>query len=281
MAISKNPVFSRIEQEQKQGQFATFRTDPPPPAQPPTSGDLEQMYAGPSATSVDTGRLTYDDVIMKTAMQFVLLVAGAAVSWNYVAGLDVDQQNRGLAITFGAMIAAFGVYFVVLLRKTISPPLILLYALLEGLFIGAISQYYNQAYSGVVGQAVIGTLAAFGAMLAAYKFGLIKVNDKFRRIATIAIVGYFFVSLASLVAALFGVGHGWGFYGAGPLGILLCLAGVTLASISLVLNFDTIDSMVKAGAPEKTSWILGFGLVVTLVWLYIEILRLLSILRQN
>lgn len=280
MSIGKNPVFGRIEQEQRQGQFATFRTGPSQPTTP-TSGDLEQMYAGPSATSVDTGRLTYDDVIMKTAIQFVLLLAGAAVSWRYVSGLSIDQQNRGLVITFGAMIAAFAVYFVVLLRKTISPPLILTYALLEGVFIGAISQYYNQAYNGVVGQAVLGTLAAFAAMLAAYKFGLIKVNDKFRRIATIAIVGYFFVSLGSLVASLFGVGHGWGFYGAGPLGILLCVAGVTLATISLVLNFDTIDTMVKAGAPEKTSWILGFGLVVTLVWLYIELLRLLSILRNN
>jgi uncharacterized YccA/Bax inhibitor family protein len=281
MAI-KNPVFSRIEQEQKQGGYATFRTTPASPSVgTPSADDLQNMYAGPSATTADTGRLTYDDVIMKTAAQFVLLLAGAAVSWRYVSGLGVDQQGRGLALTFGAMIAAFAVYFVVLLKKSISPPLILAYALLEGLFIGAISQYYNDAYNGVVGQAVIGTLGAFAAMLAAYKFGLIKVNDKFRRIARIAILGYIVVGIASFIAALAGVGGGFGFYGAGPLGIVLCLAGVTLASISLVLNFDTIDTMVKQGAPAKTSWILGFGLVVTLVWLYIELLRLLSILRQN
>jgi uncharacterized YccA/Bax inhibitor family protein len=281
MAI-KNPVFSRIEQEQKNGAYATFRTTPARSApKTPTSGDLENMYSGPAATTADTGRLTYDDVIMKTAAQFVLLLVAAAISWRYVSHLPVDHQGRGLALTFGAMIAGFAVYFVVLLKKTISPPLILLYAVLEGTFVGAISQYYNSAYHGVVGQAVLGTLAAFAAMLVAYRAGLIKVNDKFRRMFGIAILGYFFVGLASFVSSLFGVGHGWGFYGAGPLGILLCVAGVGLATVSLVLNFDTIDQMVKAGAPAKTSWILGFGLVVTLVWLYIELLRLLSILRQN
>jgi uncharacterized YccA/Bax inhibitor family protein len=282
MAI-KNPVFSRIDAEQKQGQFATFRTSPTPTSSPttPSAGDLQNMYSSPTATTADTGRLTYDDVIMKTAAQFVLLLAAAAVSWRYVSGLSIDQQGRGLAVSLIAMLAALGVYFVVIMKKTISVPLILSYAVLEGVFVGAISQYLNAQYNGVVGQAVIGTLGAFAAMLAAYKFGLIKVNDKFRRMMSIAFMGYFVVGLASFVGALFGVGGGWGFYGEGPLGILLCLGGVTLATISLVLNFDTIDRMVTAGAPAKTAWLLGFGLVVTLVWLYIELLRLLSILQRN
>jgi len=111
--------------------------------------------------------------------------------------------------------------------------------------------------------------------------GLIKVNDKFRRIMGFALMGYFALAVVSLISAFFGVGGGFGLYGAGPLGILLCLAGVGLAAVTLALDFDSIDRMVTAGAPAKTAWLLGHGLIVTLVWLYIEILRLLAILRGD
>ncbi len=289
MAI-KNPVFSRIDAEQKQGQFATFRTEtgapaaPAAPTAPPgtlSAGDLQNMYSAPPATTADTGRLTYDDVIMKTAVQFVVLLATAAVSWRYVASLDLDHQSRGIAVWLVAMFAGLGLGLVISFRKTISVPLIVGYAAIEGVFVGAASEYFNTYYDGVVGQAVIGTLAAFAGMLAAYKLGLIKVNDKFRRIMGIALLGYAAIALVSLVSAFAGVGGGFGFYGVGAFGILLCGVGVAFAAVSLALNFDTIDRMVAAGAPAKTSWLLGHGLLVTLVWLYIELLRLLSILRNN
>jgi uncharacterized YccA/Bax inhibitor family protein len=280
MAI-KNPVFGRIDAEQKQGRFATFRTGPSAATQPVTVDDLERQYAGPPATAADTGRVTYDDVIMKTAAQFVLLLAGAAASWRYVSGLSVDHQSRGIAIWLAAMFVGLGIGLAISFRRTISVPLILTYAVVEGVFVGAASEYFNTAYPGVVGQAVIGTLAAFAGMLIAYKTGLIKVNDKFRRIMFFAITGYACVALVSLVSAFLGVGGGFGFYGVGAFGVLLCAAGVVFAAASLALNFDTIDRMVTAGAPAKTAWLLGHGLLVTLVWLYIELLRLLSVLRNN
>jgi uncharacterized YccA/Bax inhibitor family protein len=280
MAI-KNPVFGRIDAEQKQGRFATFRTGPSAATQPPTVDDLERQYAGPPATAADTGRVTYDDVIMKTAAQFVLLLAGAAASWRYVSGLSVDHQSRGIAIWLAAMFVGLGIGLAISFSRTISVPLILTYAVVEGVFVGAASEYFNTAYPGVVGQAVIGTLAAFAGMLIAYKTGLIKVNDKFRRIMFFAIAGYACVALVSLVSAFFGVGGGFGFYGVGAFGVLLCAVGVIFAAVSLALNFDTIDRMVTAGAPAKTAWLLGHGLLVTLVWLYIELLRLLSVLRNN
>jgi uncharacterized YccA/Bax inhibitor family protein len=281
---SRNPVFGRIEQEQRQGQFATFRTDPPRSAPPGdlSAGDLENMYAAPPATTADTGRLTYDDVIMKTGIQFVFLLAAAAVTWNYVGSLDKDHLSRGLGIWLFSMFAAFAVGLVIAFKKTISVPLILTYAVLEGAFVGAASKFFDLQYGEhIVSQAVIGTLAAFVGMLVAYKVGLIKVNDKFRRIMGFALMGYFALALVSLVAALFGAGGGFGLYGMGPLGILLCVAGVGLAAITLALDFDSIDRMVAAGAPAKTAWLLGYGLVVTLVWLYIELLRLLAILRGD
>jgi uncharacterized YccA/Bax inhibitor family protein len=280
MAI-KNPVFSRIDAEQKQGQFATFRTGPAAAPAPSTIGDLEQSYAGPPATTADTGRLTYDDVIMKTAAQFIVLLAGAALSWRYVSGLSVDHQSRGIAVWLAAMFVGLGLGLAISFMRTISVPLILTYAAVEGLFVGAASEYFNTAYPGVVGQAVIGTLGAFAGMLLAYKTGVIKVTDKFRRIMSFAIAGYACVALVSLVFAFLGTGNGFGFYGVGPLGVLLCGVGVAFAAVSLALNFDTIDRMVAAGAPAKTSWLLGHGLLVTLVWLYIELLRLLSVLRNN
>jgi uncharacterized YccA/Bax inhibitor family protein len=281
---SRNPVFGRIEQEQRRGQFATFRTEQPRSAPPGdlSAGDLERMYSAPPATTAETGRLTYDDVIMKTGIQFVFLLAAAAVTWNYVGSLDQSNLSRGLGVWLVSMFAAMAVGFVIAFKKTISVPLILTYAVLEGAFVGAASKFFDLQYgSGIVGQAVIGTLAAFAGMLIAYKVGLIKVNDKFRRIMGFALMGYFCVAMVSLVAALFGVGGGFGLYGAGPLGLLLCVAGVGLAAVTLALDFDSIDRMVAAGAPAKTAWLLGYGLVVTLVWLYIELLRLLAILRGD
>jgi uncharacterized YccA/Bax inhibitor family protein len=281
---SRNPVFGRIEQEQRQGQFATFRTDraPSAPPGPTSSGDLENMYAAPSATTADTRRLTYDDVIMKTGIQFLLLLATAAVTWNYVGSLPAGELSKGAAVWLVSMFAALAVGLVIAFKKTISVPLILTYAVLEGAFVGAASKFFDIYYGGgIVGQAVIGTLATFAGMLIAYKVGLIKVNDKFRRIMGFALMGYFCVALVSLVAAFAGVGGGFGFYGAGPLGVLLCAVGVGLAAVTLALDFDSIDRMVAAGAPAKTAWLLGYGLVVTLVWLYIELLRLLAILRGD
>jgi uncharacterized YccA/Bax inhibitor family protein len=280
---SRNPVFGRIEQEQRQGQFATFRTERPPMAPPGTLGsnELEQMYAAPPATTADTNRLTYDDVIMKTATQFVVLLAAATVTWRYVGGLDFADRGQGIAIWLVSMFAALGVGLLIAFKKTISVPLILGYAVLEGAFVGAASQYFETVYPHIVGQAVIGTMSAFAGMLIAYKVGLIKVNDKFRRIMGFALMGYACVAVVSLISAFLGVGGGFGLYGAGPLGILLCLAGVGLAAVTLALDFDSIDRMVAAGAPAKTAWLLGHGLLVTLVWLYIEILRLLAILRGD
>lgn len=281
---SRNPVFGRIEQEQRQGQFATFRTDAPR-SQPPgelSATDLQNMYSAPPATTADTGRLTYDDVIMKTAIQFVFLLAAAAVTWNYVGSLDQDNLSKGLGVWLVSMFAALAVGLVIAVKKTISVPLILTYAVLEGAFVGAASKFFDIQYGEhIVSQAVIGTLAAFVGMLVAYKVGLIKVNDKFRRIMGFALMGYFVVALVSLGASFFGVGGGFGFYGMGGLGILLCVAGVGLAAVTLALDFDSIDRMVAAGAPAKTAWLLGYGLVVTLVWLYIELLRLLAILRGD
>jgi uncharacterized YccA/Bax inhibitor family protein len=275
-----NPVFSRIEKDSRG--YATFHDRPQTPTYAtPSPVQLEKMYQAPSATSVDTGRVTVDDVVVKTGIQFALLLGSAAVAWQLTSG-DV---GRAMSVWLVSMFAGLGIGLVIAFKRSVSVPLIISYAVIEGVFVGTISQVFDNMmgpqYHGVVAQAVLGTLAVFGGMLVAYKTGLIKVNDKFRRIMMFALIGYAVVAVASLIGAFMGVGGGWGFYGVGGLGLLLCVAGVGLASVMLALDFDNIDRAVAAGMPQKYSWLLGHGLVVTLVWLYIEILRLLAILRGN
>ena len=173
----------------------------------------------------------------------------------------------------------------------------MLYALVEGLFLGGISRWYNDAWGSgsvhlneqgqlvqgenIVGQAVLGTLVAFGVMLALYASGKLRATPRFKKMIFIAMLSYVAIALVSLVSAFFGVGEGWGFYGVGGMGLLLCVAGVGLAAFSLVLDFDAIEKGSAFGLPERESWRASFGLLVTLIWLYLELLRLLAILNRN
>lgn len=262
---SNNPVFSRNEEFARSG-YTGLQSGP----DTMTAGQLQDMYDRPAATPQQTGRMTLDDVVMRTAMLFGVLLVFAAGAW-------VLQLGLGVAII--AALAALGVGLFVSLRREISPALTLLYAALEGVFIGAISRAYETAWEGVVPQAILGTLAAFVGMLVLYRSGKLRATPKFTKVLITAMFGYLFVAVISLITAFFGVGGGWGFYGVGGLGILLCVAGVALASLFLILDFDFIEQGIRNGLPEREAWRAAFGLMVTLVWLYLELLRLLAILR--
>jgi uncharacterized YccA/Bax inhibitor family protein len=265
---SSNPVFSNSEQF-NQGGYATFDTAM-------SSQQLEEMYAAPPATPVQMRRMTLDDVVMKTAGLFAVLLVGAALGWQ-AAG-----QPSLAWIPWVAMIVALVIGLVIAFKQSTNPALILSYAAIEGLFVGGISKWYQDfADDNIVGLAVLGTLAAFAGMLILYRSGKLRATPKFTKMLITAGFGYLILSLASLVSALFGVGDGWGFFGLGGLGVLLCLAGVALASFFLILDFDFIEQGIRNGVPERTSWLAAFGLMVTLVWLYLEILRLLAILRGD
>ena len=264
---SNNPVFSRNEEFGRSG-YGGLQSAP----DTVTAGQLQDMYDRPAATPQQTGRMTIDDVVMRTAILFGILVVFAAGAW--VLGV-------GFGVAIVAALAAFGVAMFVSFRREISPALTMLYAALEGIFIGAISRAYETAWSGVVPQAVLGTLAAFVGMLILYRSGKLRATPKFTKILVTATFGYIIIALISLVTSFFGVGDGWGFYGVGGLGILLCVAGVALASLFLILDFDFIEQGIRNGLPEREAWRAAFGLTVTLVWLYLELLRLLAILRGD
>jgi len=222
---------------------------------------LEATYAAPAASSLRTGRMTMDDVVMRTATLFAVLVAVGAFAWG--------ANSPGLALV--GFLGGFVLAMINSFSKKVRVPLVIAYAAAQGLALGTISRIYNETYSGIVGQAVIGTLCAFGGILVAYRSGKIRVTPKFTRIMLGALMGYFVFGIITMFT---------GFPG-GQTGLLIAVAGVALATFFLVLDFDQIERAIAAGAPQEESWRMAFGLMVTIVWLYMEVLRLLSILRNS
>ena len=233
---------------------------------------LESTFNAPAASSIRTGRMTIEDVIAKTGFLFTILVVVGAFAWN---------ANLGQGAVLIGFLGGFGLAMAISFSKTIRPPLVIAYAALEGLALGTLSHFYESVYPGIISQAVIGTIAAFAGILIAYQSGKVRATPQFTRVIMGATIGYFILGFISLISSFFGVGRGYGFYGVSGLGLLLAVAGVGLASFFLVLDFDQIQRGVNSGVPEQESWRASFGLMVTIVWLYLEVLRLLSILRNN
>jgi uncharacterized YccA/Bax inhibitor family protein len=286
--MASNPVFDRIEKESRQGYAGFGRA----PQQQSTAGmasadamssqQLQDLYNQPAAGPVQTRRITIDDVVMKTTGLFAIVVVVAAIAWQLTPQL-------GIVFMLGGIAATLVLGLVIAFKKTISVPLIVAYAVFEGLLVGSVSRYYAAAFpveegqgvlQGIVPQAILATLSVFAGMLLAYKTGIIKVTAKFRRIVTMAVIGYAIFALINLGYALF-TSTPFGIGGTGVLGIGISLFAIGLASAMLAVDFDSIDRAIAAGAPEKYSWLLAHGLIVTLVWLYLEILRLLGRLRSE
>ena len=238
---------------------------------------LEQMYGAPAATTRDTGRLTYDDVIVKTGGLLLLLVVVAAATWQLAPQLWPIGMVVGLVL---GLVNAF--------KREPNPALIVAYTVAEGVFLGGISlAFQNMTIDGtgsakpIVLQAILGTFATFGAALFLYKSGRVRVTPKFTRFLLIALVGYAVFSLLNFGLSFFMASDGFGPLRNGAIGIGVGLLAVGLAAMSLILDFDAIDRGVRQGVPARYAWSAAFGLVVTLVWLYLEILRLLAMLNRN
>jgi uncharacterized YccA/Bax inhibitor family protein len=268
-----NPILKRYQSPAKGDGFAYAEGQSAYTQAAGGSAGTQEQFD--TITAGGGARLTFADVVVKSTILFIITVVMAFVGWVLVPSMPaVLWIGLGGSFVLG-LINAF--------KKAVSPVLVLLYATFAGLMLGAISWAYDQMalaqnYEGLVSQAIIGTLTAFGVMLFLYGTGIVKVNGKFMRIFMAAMISYFVIAMASLVGALFGVGGGWGFYGVGGWGLLLCAAGVLLASFALMMDFEAIKQGIAMGLPERESWRLSFGLLLTLVWLYLEILRFLSIL---
>ncbi|MGZ4659785.1 MAG: Bax inhibitor-1/YccA family membrane protein [Arthrobacter sp.] len=245
-----------------------------------TDEQLRQMYSQPSAGPADTGRMTFDDVIMKTAACLAAVIAGAAVT------LVVAQGLASLLMLVGAL-GGFVLALVNTFKKQPSPALILAYAALEGLFLGGLTRILDGMFPGVGLQAVIGTLSVFAVTLVLFKSGKVRATPKAMRFFMIALIGYAVFALINMimmwtgaVQSPFGLRTSVEIFGI-PLGVFIGLLAIGLAAFSLIMDFTSIEAGVRSGAPQRFSWTAAFGLTVTLVWLYVEIIRLLAILRGD
>lgn len=280
---TRNPVLSRMSEPSSGGAGFAYEEGRSAHAQASAAGVATAShtnFAPPTGSRQVGATVTLNDVIAKTGISFVILLVGAVIGWQ----LTPSQPW----LTWVAMFVGLGLGLANAFKKAVSPPLILVYAAVQGVFLGGISYTYdvwvqsvNPEYTGLVGQAILGTLVAFGVMLFVYQSKIIKVNGKFAKIMMVALISYAVIALASFVAALFGVGGGFGFYGVGTFGILLSAFAVILASFTLLLDFEAIKQGIAMGLPERESWRMSFGLLVTLIWLYLEILRLLAILAVS
>ena len=260
---SSNPVLGRgFGQNQ---QYASWN------APAPSAGDLQDIYDRPAYAPARY--MTLDDVVMKTAATLGVVVATGAVAWIF---------NLGALALVGALVG-FVLALVIAFRQSTNPALILSYAAAEGLFLGAISRVFNDAFGGgIVIQAVVGTAGVFAGMLVVYKTGAIRVTPRFTRWLLGALIGVVALMLVNLIAGFFTPG-GLGLRDAQAnpaLAIGFSLLCIGIAAFSFLLDFDMIDQGIRRGAPAQFAWYAAFGLTVTLVWLYLEILRLLSYFRE-
>jgi uncharacterized YccA/Bax inhibitor family protein len=245
-----------------------------------TKDQLQDMYNRPAAGPVDTGRMTFDDVIVKTAVCLGAVIAGAAVT------LTVAQGLASMLMIVGAL-GGFVLALVNTFKKQPSPALILAYAALEGFFLGGLTRILDGMFPGVGLQAVIGTLSVFAVTLVLFKSGKVRATPKAMRFFMIAVIGYAVFALINMVMmwtgavdSPFGLRTSVEIFGI-PLGVFIGLLAIGLAAFSLIMDFTSIEAGVRNGAPQRFSWTAAFGLTVTLVWLYVEIIRLLAILRGD
>ncbi|ROQ15981.1 putative YccA/Bax inhibitor family protein [Rathayibacter sp. PhB93] len=258
---SNNPAFGRPEFSNR---GYAGRVQDVPDVSP---GTLDQMYNRPAAGSADTNRMTVEDTLAKTALAFVVLLAGAAVGW-FVPGLMLPAVLVALVL---GIVNAF--------KKVPSPGLILGYAAFQGIAVGGISGVFESLYEGAVVQALLATFVVIGVTLALFMNGKIRTSPKLNKIFFIGMISYAVFSLVNLGLGLFGVGGGFGLR-TGFIGIVIGLIAIALATYSLVMDFEFIQQGVRNGAPRIYGWTGAYGILVTVVWMYLELLRLISIFRQ-
>ncbi|GAB2986530.1 Bax inhibitor-1/YccA family protein [Nocardioides montaniterrae] len=233
-----------------------------------------------------TDRMTIDSVVQSTAITFLITVIAAGITWVMTPtnGDTQTMQRIGLILAVAGG-GAFILSLVNSFKRKVSPALVMLFAACEGAALGALSKMYDTfdqvdgAYTHIVLQAVVGTFAAFAGTLAAYKFLNIQVGQKFRTMVTAAMFGMVGLSLLELVLSL--AGHGTGAFGLTGIGMITAGIGLVLGVFMLVMDFDYIEQGIRNGLPRSESWRASFGLLVSLVWIYTNLLRLLAILQRD
>lgn len=263
---SSNPAFNRN---------AAFKANP-------TAEELQRLYDLPSANRAPERTLTVEDTVVKSFITFLVLIVGAVIGWT----LLISNPAIGGTVTFVSAIAALVFAMIALFKRTPSPTMVLLYALAQGIAIGAISLTYESFYNGIILQAVIGTLAVVGVTLALFASGKIRASARATKIFFIVFIAYFVYSIVNVFLMMFGAiqNNPWGMDGVEifgiPLGVILAPVIILLGAYSLVLDFDMIKQGVANKAPAAFAWTGALSVTITVVWLYLQILRILAIARN-
>ncbi|MET9962607.1 Bax inhibitor-1/YccA family protein [Streptomyces sp. NPDC006326] len=279
---SSNPVFSRRGFSRDSGGYAGFDAQS---QQAGTNPYATNPYAADPVTGMPqaparAGAMTIDDVVSRTAMTLGTVILTATIAWIALP-VDPANVNKSYGIAVGAALVAMVLALVQTFKRKASPPIILAYAAFEGFFLGVISSATSTYLgAGVVIQAVLGTMCTFAAVLFAYKMRWIRVTRRFYGFVMAAALGFMLLMVANLLFSVFAGGDGLGFR-SGGLGILFGVIGVVLGACFLALDFKQVEDGVTYGAPREEAWLAAFGLTLTLVWIYLELLRLFQILSGD
>jgi len=241
-----------------------------------TPEKLDELYGRPSATPTETNRMSYEDTIMKTVISLVFVIIGAVVGFTFPV----------LALPFA--LVGFVLALVNIFKKQPSAPLVLAYSVAQGVFVGGLSYIVQLNAPGIIFQALVGTAAVFGVTLALFANGKVRESKRATKIFLIAGVSYALLSVVNLVLQLTGVlTTPWGINGTDipgtniPFGLIIGPLAILMGAYSLVMDFTSVKQGVEQGAPRNWGWKAAFGITLTILWLYVEILRLISIFRSN
>ncbi|MEP6696603.1 MAG: Bax inhibitor-1/YccA family protein [Pseudonocardiales bacterium] len=258
---SNNPALNRTDWG-RGARLATVRDMSPE--------ELQRSYEAPAYSRGRT--MTVDDVVMRTLAMLGMLALTGAVGWLL--------GPIGLTLALPAMLVGFVLSLVIIFKQVTNPVAILAYAGVEGLVLGAISHLYENAFHGIVLQAVVGTAGVFLGMVVVYTQRWIRATPKFTRWLTGALIGVVVLMVVNLLAGVIGGGDGLGLRSGTPLSIGFSLLCIGIAALTFILDFDGVEKAVAGGAPQRYAWYASFGIVLGLIWLYLEILRLLGYLRN-
>ncbi|MEO9325634.1 Bax inhibitor-1/YccA family protein [Nocardioides sp. C4-1] len=283
---SNNPVFRRSEEFNRAGGASQTQTYAGygQPAQWGTGQPGGPLGYDDRRPTQGTGRMTIDTVVQKTAVSVGIVIVVAMATWILTPEITVGAAGADMGPLFAALavgsLGAFALSMFISFKRVVNPALVMVFAALEGVALGALSKLFNSFYEGnIVMGAVIGTFAAFGGTLAAYKFFNIQVGQKFRMFVIAAVFGMVGLSLMELVLGLFGAQIG--LFGVSGLGMVTAVAGLVLGVFMLILDFDFVEQGIRNGLPESESWRAAFAMTVSLVWIYTNLLRILAFFNQD
>jgi len=274
---TSNPVLSRLGQAAERERTAGYHPAGPygPAAGQPGYGQPYPSAPGYPASPPAVQPMTIDDVVVKTVMLLGITGVSAVAAWTLVPDAMLG------AAWLGAAMIGLVIGLIVSFSRTANPALVVAYAVIEGAFVGLVSKFYQEiaGFEGIVLQAVIATFGVFFMMAFLYRARVIRATPKFQRAMIAIMAGLFAVMMINFVLALFGFSTGLRSNGA--LGIIFSVVCIVVASLSFILSFNEVEEGVRMGLPQRYSWMAAFGILVSLIWLYLEMLRLLSFLQGD